>query len=53
MTIATAAAAAGFSVRHFRRLIEDDHIPVMRTGRRNFILSKDFEKWEAKKGKKL
>ena len=49
MDIPTAAEMAGFSIRHFRRIIEDDHIPVVQIGRKFFILGRDFSNWESSK----
>lgn len=49
MTVPNAAAQAGFSLRHFRRLITDDHIPVVQIGRKFFILGRDFDSWEIKR----
>jgi hypothetical protein len=50
--IPTAAGMAGFSLRHFRRLIEEDQIPIVQINRKFFILSRDFNNWEAsRKGK--
>lgn len=50
--IPEAASQAGFSVRHFRRIVEEDKIPVMRVGRKMFILVKDLEQWKITHGKK-
>jgi len=36
--IPSAAVQAGYSSRHFRRIIEEEGIPVMRIGRKHFIL---------------
>ena len=47
MDIPTAAGMAGFSLRHFRRIIEEDHIPIMQIGRKFFILGRDFTNWES------
>ena len=46
MDIPTAAELAGFSLRHFRRIMEEDRIPVVEIGRKFFILSRDFNNWE-------
>ena len=43
----TAAALAGFSNRHFRRIIEEKKIRTMRVGRKFFILGSDFTHWNA------
>jgi hypothetical protein len=45
--IPSAAVQAGYSSRHFRRIIEEDGIPVMRIGRKFFILGRDFEQWRS------
>ena len=45
--IPSAAATAGYSSRHFRRIIEEDGIPVMRIGRKFFILGRDLENWQS------
>jgi hypothetical protein len=49
MDIPTAASLAGFSLRHFRRIIEEDSIPIVQIGRKFFILGRDFTNWEAGK----
>ena len=51
LDIPTAAGLAGFSLRHFRRIIEDDGIPVVQIGRKFFILGRDFRNWKAGKHK--
>jgi hypothetical protein len=45
--IPSAALAAGYSPRHFRRIIEEHGIPVMQIGRKFFILGRDFENWQS------
>jgi len=50
LDIPTAAFEAGYSPRHFRRIIEEDGIPVMQIGRKFFIVTKDFEAWKTTKG---
>jgi hypothetical protein len=45
--IPSAATQAGYSSRHFRRIIEDEGIPVMRIGRKFFILARDFDAWQS------
>ena len=47
LDIPNAAELAGFSVRHFRRIIEDERIRIVQIGRKFFILGADFEKWQA------
>jgi len=49
LDIPTAAELAGFSIRHFRRIIEEDCIPIVQIGRKFFILGKDFSTWESSK----
>lgn len=51
LDIPTAAEMAGFSLRHFRRIIEEDQIPIVQIGRKFFILGRDFSNWQA--GKKV
>ena len=46
MDIPTAAGMAGFSLRHFRRIIEEDRIPIVQIGRKFFILGRDFTSCE-------
>jgi hypothetical protein len=52
LDIPTAAELAGFSIRHFRRIIEEDGIPIVQIGRKFFILGRDFQSWESNKGSK-
>ena len=47
LDIPNAAELAGFSVRHFRRIIEDERIRIIQIGRKFFILGADFERWLA------
>jgi hypothetical protein len=51
LDIPTAAEMAGFSLRHFRRIIEEDQIPIVQIGRKFFILGRDFSNWQS--GKKV
>ena len=53
MDIPTAAKMAGLSIRHFRRIIAEDGIPVVQIGRKFFILGREFASWEARKGLKV
>src|SRR4051812_8599733 len=48
--IPSAANQAGYSSRHFRRIIEEQGIPVMRIGRKFFILGRDLENWQSNQG---
>jgi hypothetical protein len=52
LDIPTAAEMAGFSIRHFRRIIEEDNIPIVQIGRKFFILGRDFTTWESQKKSK-
>ena len=47
LTISTAAGIVGCSERHFRRIIEDDGIPLVQIRRKFFILDCDFQRWKA------
>ena len=53
LDIPNAAGIAGFSVRHFRRIIEDEQIRIVQIGRKFFILGADFERWQSEKRMKL
>ena len=53
LDIPNAAGLAGFSVRHFRRIIEEERIRIVQIGRKFFILGADFERWQAQKKPKL
>ena len=43
--IPSAALRAGYSARHFRRIIEDAGIPILQINHKFFILGCDLEKW--------
>ena len=45
MDIPLCATEAGLSIRHMRRLIQEDNIPVVQLGRKFFILTTEFNKW--------
>ena len=47
LNIPTAAKMAGYSSRHFRRIIGENRIPVLQIGRKIFILTRDLEAWQA------
>ena len=49
LDIPTAAEMAGFSIRHFRRIMDEDRIPIVQIGRKFFILGRDFTSWELSK----
>src|SRR5438093_13093203 len=46
----SAAYLAGFSPRHFRKVIEEDNIPVTHVGNKMFIVAQDLEEWKETKG---
>jgi hypothetical protein len=50
LDIPSAAFQAGYSSRHFRRIIEEDRIPVMQIGRKYFIVTRDLEAWKLTRG---
>ena len=50
LDIPSAAFQAGYSPRHFRRIIEEDRIPVMQIGRKFFIITRDLEAWKSTRG---
>jgi hypothetical protein len=50
LDIASAAFQAGYSPRHFRKIIEEDHIPVIRIGQKSFISVADLEAWKSTHG---
>src|SRR5438552_10605262 len=50
LDIPSAAFQAGYSPRHFRRIIEEDRIPVLQIGRKYFIVTRDLEAWKATRG---
>ena len=53
LDIPNAAELAGFSTRHFRRIIEEERIRIIQIGRKFFILGADFERWLASKRSKV
>jgi excisionase family DNA binding protein len=48
LTIPEAAERAGFSARHFRRIIENERIPVIQIRQKFFILGRDFQSWKSR-----
>ena len=50
LDIPSAAFRAGYSPRHFRRIIEEDHIPVMQIGQKHFVTVTDLETWKSTYG---
>ena len=53
LDIPKAAGMAGFSVRHFRRIIEDESIRIVQIGRKFFIMGADFERWQSERKTKV
>ena len=53
LDIPNAAGLAGFSVRHFRRIIEEERIKIVQIGRKFFIMGADFERWQSEKQEKV
>jgi hypothetical protein len=47
LDLSTASSLAGFSSRHFRRIIEEEKIRTMRVGRKFFVLGSDFHSWKS------
>ena len=52
LDVPTAARMAGFSIRHFRRIIEEDEIPIMQIGRKFFIVAARYEEWRENQGQR-
>ena len=52
LEIPNAAQMAGFSVRHFRRIIDEEQIQIVQIGRKFFILNKDFQRWQSERRRK-
>jgi hypothetical protein len=52
LEIPNAAQMAGFSVRHFRRIIDEEQIQIVQIGRKFFILNKDFQRWQSARKRK-
>ena len=50
LDITSAAYEAGYSSRHFRRIIEEDRIPIVQIGRKYFVVVRDLEAWKATRG---
>ena len=41
----TAAALSKFSIRHFRRIVVEDHLRIIQINRRFFLMAVDLERW--------
>ena len=50
LDIPSAAFQAGYSSRHFRRIIEEDHIPVIQIGQKYFVSASALETWKSTHG---
>ena len=50
LDIPTAAEVAGYSLRDFRKIIEEDRIPVKQINGKYFIVARDLEEWKATRG---
>jgi len=50
LDIPSAAYQAGFTSRHFRRIIEEDRIPVQQIDGKCFIVAEDLERWKSTRG---
>ena len=50
LDLPSAAFQAGYSPRHFRRIIEEDHIPVTQIGKKCYITAEDLETWKSTRG---
>ena len=49
LAVQTASEIAGFSVRHFERILKEDGVRILWIGRKRYILGKDFERWQSTK----
>jgi hypothetical protein len=49
LEMSNAAADAGFSLRHFRRIIRDKGIRRVKIGRRFFVLGEDLQRWKSER----
>jgi hypothetical protein len=49
-SIPNAARRIGYSSRHFRRIIEQHHIPIIQIKGKFFILADELDKWESMHG---
>lgn len=45
LDVPMAAEMAGYCIRHFRRIMEEENIPVMQIRHKQFILARDFDAW--------
>lgn len=49
LDMTNAADSAGFSLRHFRRIIKDEGIRRIKIGRRFFVVGSDLQRWKAER----
>ena len=47
LDIPSAALQVGYTPRHFHRIIEEDHVPVIQIGRKYFIETRALEAWKS------
>jgi hypothetical protein len=45
--IPSAAYQAGYTTRDFRRIIQEDRIPVLKIGRKDYITATALERWNS------
>jgi hypothetical protein len=45
--IPSAAYQAGYTTRDFRRIIQEDRIPVVKIGRKDYITATALERWNS------
>ena len=50
LDIQSTAFQAGYSPRHFARIIEEDRSPMMQIGGKYFIVTRDLEAWKSTRG---
>ena len=50
LDIPSAALQAGYSLRDFRKIIEEDDIPVTQVGQKYFIAESDLKAWKSTYG---
>jgi hypothetical protein len=50
LDIPSAAHEAGYSLKDFRKIIKEDHIPVTQIGEKSFIAASDYKEWESTRG---
>ena len=52
LDIPAAAQLAGFTTRHFRRIIQEDRIPMVTIHYKSFITARDFARWNETHGER-